>query len=109
MKKYRVLRKDSSWEVPRYYDVDSTDDIFEAIAAAEDWGRGAIIADQEGNIIDWRAYDKALDRCFDRCNLIGEDVDIYHEMNRYKVLHEASKDLREEAYEYIACRMGFMR
>ena len=109
MKKYRVMKKPEYSKLRLYYEIDSTDDIFEALAVAKDWGRRNIIIDQEGNTIDWRAYDKALDKCFDRCNLIGEDVDIYKEMNRYKVLREASKDLRDEAYEYIACRMGFMR
>lgn len=54
-------------------------------------------------------FEKAVDRCFDRCNLIGEDVDIYAEMNRYKALREASTEQREEAYESIADRLGFIQ
>lgn len=53
-------------------------------------------------------FEQAVERCFDRCNLIGEDVDIYKEMNRYKVLREASYQDREAVYEYIAQRLGFM-
>ena len=53
-------------------------------------------------------FNAAVDKCFDRCNLIGEDVDIYAEMNRYKALREASTEQREEAYESIADRLGFM-
>lgn len=53
-------------------------------------------------------FDEAIERCFDRCNLIGEDVDIYKEMNRYKVLREACYQDREAVYEYIAQRLGFM-
>lgn len=54
-------------------------------------------------------FEKAVERCFDRCNLIGEDVDIYSEMNRYKALREASPEQREKAYESIADRLGFMQ
>lgn len=55
------------------------------------------------------SFEKSIDKCFDRCNLIGEDVDIWHEMNKYKVLREASEELRDEAYDYIAGRIGFLR
>ena len=51
---------------------------------------------------------EAVDRCFDRCNLIGEDVNIYKEMNRYKALREAAYPEREQAYDSIAKRLGFM-
>ena len=54
-------------------------------------------------------FEQAVEKCFHRCNLIGEDVDIFHEMNRYKVLREASPEVREEVYESIAYRLGFMR
>lgn len=91
------------------YEVSKQDNIWDAIRDAKSFERGFTLVDENGIEINWRAYDKAVDRCFDRCNLIGEDVDIWAEMNRYKVLREASEELREEAYEDIACRMGFMR
>lgn len=50
----------------------------------------------------------AVEKCFDRCNLVGEDVDIYKEMNRYKVLRELSYERREQIYEQIAKGLGFM-
>lgn len=53
-------------------------------------------------------FEQAVENCFHRCNLIGEDVDIYKEMNHYKVLREASSAVREEIYEDIAYRLGFM-
>ena len=53
-------------------------------------------------------YANALKRCFDRCNLIGENVDIWAQMMRYKALREASEVGQEEAYLYIATRLGFI-
>lgn len=53
-------------------------------------------------------YSNAVERCFDRCNLIGEDVDIWKEMMRYKAIREASEAQQEEAYIDIATRLGFM-
>lgn len=50
----------------------------------------------------------AVEKCFDRCNLVGEDVDIYKEMNRYKALRELSSESREQIYEQIAKGLGFM-
>lgn len=53
-------------------------------------------------------YSTAVERCFHRCNLIGEDVDIWEQMMRYKALREASEALQEEAYISIAVRLGFI-
>lgn len=53
-------------------------------------------------------YSTALERCFNRCNLIGEDVDIWEQMMRYKALREASEALQEDAYMSIATRLGFI-
>ena len=53
-------------------------------------------------------YLTALEKCFDRCNLIGENVDIWQEMMRYKAIREASEALQEETYLAIATRLGFI-
>lgn len=53
-------------------------------------------------------YANALERCFNRCNLIGESVDIWQEMMRYKAFREASEALQEEAYISIATRLGLI-
>lgn len=53
-------------------------------------------------------FRKAIEKCFHRCNLIGEDVNIYKEMNRYKVLREAPAHIKDDIYEDIAYRLGFM-
>ena len=51
----------------------------------------------------------AIDRAFDRCNLMGEDCDIYSVMYRYKVIRNLPEAEREEVYEDIASRLGFMQ
>lgn len=51
--------------------------------------------------------DKAYEKCFDACNLIGEDVDIIAVMYRYKVFREMPEKEFDEVYEAIADRLGF--
>ena len=51
----------------------------------------------------------AIERVFDRCNLIGEDVDIYEIMMQYKVLREKSTEEQEDIYFEIADRLGFLK
>ena len=53
-------------------------------------------------------YLNAVERCFNRCNLIGEGVDIFKEMMRYKVLREAPEAIQEATYISLAFRLGFM-
>lgn len=53
-------------------------------------------------------YLTAVERCFNRCNLIGEKVDIYKEMMRYKVLREAPEAIQEATYISIATRLGLI-
>lgn len=50
----------------------------------------------------------AIERVFNRCNLIGEDVDIYEIMMQYKVLREKTIDEQEDIYYEIAERLGFL-
>lgn len=51
--------------------------------------------------------EKAYERVFDTCNLIGEDVDIIAVMYRYKVIRELPEKEFDEMYEAIAERLGF--
>lgn len=51
----------------------------------------------------------AIERVFRRCNLIGEDVDIYEIMMEYKVLRDKSTEEQESIYYEIAERLGFLR
>lgn len=51
---------------------------------------------------------EATDRCFDKCNLIGEDVDIYEQMRKFKTLSNLPIAQWESVYDHIAERMGFL-
>lgn len=52
--------------------------------------------------------EKAIERVFDRCNLIGEDVDIWEIMMKYKAIREKPIDEQEDIYFEIAERLGFL-
>lgn len=51
---------------------------------------------------------KAIEKVFNHCNLIGEDANIYAEMDRYTALRELTPAQRDKVYEALACRLGFM-
>lgn len=51
--------------------------------------------------------EKAIERVFDRCNLIGEEVDILKIMYQYKAISESSEDEIDRIYDDIADRLGF--
>ena len=53
--------------------------------------------------------EKAIDRCIDRCNLVGEDVDIQKYMYQYKEIRELSDEQFDEVYDIIAEALGFCR
>lgn len=46
--------------------------------------------------------EQAVQRCFDRCNLIGESVDIWHEMQKFKAIAMQPDDVQEEIYTDIS-------
>lgn len=51
--------------------------------------------------------DKAIDKCFDKCNLIGEEVDIFEVMMKYKAIRDVP-DQWDAIYDDIAFRLGFI-
>lgn len=53
--------------------------------------------------------DKAIDKCFDRCNLAGSDCDIIFFMYQYKAIRELPEDQFDKVYDEIADRLGFFR
>ena len=53
--------------------------------------------------------EKAIDRCFDRCNLDGSDCDIIKYMYQYKAIRELPEKQFDEVYDELAFRLGFMR
>lgn len=53
--------------------------------------------------------EKAIDRAFDTCNIIGDDVEIWAVMYRYKAIRDLPDDEAEKVYNEIAERLGFCR
>lgn len=48
----------------------------------------------------------AIQKAFDRCNLIGDNVDIYAVLYRYKAIRELDPDRIDQIYEEIADNLG---
>lgn len=52
--------------------------------------------------------ERAVQRCFDRCNLVGgDDLEIYHYMYQYKAIRELPEDQFEALYDELAERLGY--
>lgn len=51
--------------------------------------------------------EKAIERVFDRCNLVGEEVDILQVIYQYKSLRELPDEEIDQIYDDIADRLGF--
>lgn len=51
--------------------------------------------------------EKAIERAFDRCNLIGDEVDILKVIYQYKALRDLPDKEIDQIYEDIADRLGF--
>ena len=51
--------------------------------------------------------EKAIDRCFDRCNLIGTSCDVWAEMMRYKSIREQPVDRQDQIYDTLVRALGF--
>ena len=51
---------------------------------------------------------QAIDRAFDRCNLIGEDCEIYEVLYSYKVIRDLPDEEIDKIYDDIAHDLGFM-
>lgn len=49
----------------------------------------------------------AIQRCIDRCNLVGEDVDIIKYMYQYKAIRELPDEDFDKVYDQIAEALGF--
>ena len=53
--------------------------------------------------------DQAIQRAFDKCNLIGEDCEIYDVLYSYKVISQQPDDVIDQIYDEIAEALGFKR
>ena len=51
--------------------------------------------------------ENAIEKAFDRCNLIGEDCDIYKVLYSYKAIRELPDEQIEKIYENFAKGLGF--
>ena len=52
--------------------------------------------------------EKAIERCFDRCNIDGADCDIIKRMYQYKAIRDLSEPEFDAVYNDLAERLGFM-
>lgn len=52
--------------------------------------------------------EQAIDKAFDRCNLIGDECDIYSVLYKYKVIRDQPDEVIDQIYDDIAYRLGFM-
>ena len=51
--------------------------------------------------------EKAIERAFDRCNLSGENCDIYEVLYSYKAIRELPDKEIDKIYESFAKGLGF--
>ena len=55
------------------------------------------------------SLEKAIQRAFDRCNLEGEDCEIYNVLYQYKAIRDLPDDKIEAIYDEFARDLGFCR
>lgn len=51
--------------------------------------------------------EKAIERAFDRLNLIDGDIDIYKVLYQYMAIRELPDEEIDKIYDYMAERLGF--
>lgn len=49
----------------------------------------------------------AIERCIDRCNLIGDDCDVIKIMYQYKAIRELPEEEFDKVYDHITAVLGF--
>lgn len=54
-----------------------------------------------------KAVEKAVEKAFNRLNIIGTDADIYSVLYSYKALRELSESELDEIYNELVRRLGF--
>jgi len=53
------------------------------------------------------SIEQAKQRAFDRCNLEGEDCEIYNILYQYKAIRELPQEEIDEIYDEMAENLGF--
>jgi hypothetical protein len=51
--------------------------------------------------------EKAIEKAFDKCNLIGESCDIYKVLYSYKAIRELTEEEIDKIYKNFAKGLGF--
>lgn len=51
----------------------------------------------------------AIERAFNKANLIGSDCDIYKILYSYKAIRELTEEEIDRIYDYIVERLGFTK
>lgn len=51
--------------------------------------------------------EKAIQRAFDRLNIIGENADVYEVLYSYNVFREMNESELDEVYNELVKRLGF--
>lgn len=54
------------------------------------------------------SIEKATERAFNKCNCVGEGVDVFEILYQYKVFREMSDQDLNEVYDDIVFRLGFL-
>lgn len=54
------------------------------------------------------SIEAAKERAFQKCNLIGENVDVFAVLYQYKVFREMSDQELDKVYDDIVFRLGFL-
>ena len=55
------------------------------------------------------SLENAIQRAFDRCNLVGDECDIYSILYRYKAIRDLPDDQIDEIYDQVVEDLGFCR
>ena len=58
---------------------------------------------------DMTKLERAIQRAFDKCNLIGEKVDIYEVLYSYKAIAQLPDEEIDKIYDTIAEGLGFTK
>lgn len=58
---------------------------------------------------DMTKLERAIQRAFDKCNLIGETVDIYEVLYSYKAIAQLPDEEIDKIYDTIAEGLGFTK
>ncbi len=53
------------------------------------------------------SLEKSIQRCFDRCNLIGTDCDVWGMMMKYKAIRDLPDAEQDQIYDDLVHDLGF--